>query len=297
MPYRQAGNTSCLDENLFALLKQICGSSSSWTKQDISPPPQAVTEPEWTFLPNPCLTFCCSTHHLRQKQQDTPGSVDPNHRTPNFMWEINLSVSSDPPIWTKQGLPRTIPSSVEPVLILGGHLGCRGPPGREVAWWTETHSVSGTHLDEEVWNIQFKSKVWKRFLACWGKSHSSISGKKAGDRDTAVRQTLDRSVQSEDVNTELEEQHLLWTQKGHEDNLLHSSSTSLATEKATKLTASISFKQKWPLQFAASQESFSTDTSPSILALEQQSYPIQNPKLSDLVTPLTSPGSNPYQQL
>lgn len=42
---------------------------------------------------------------LRQKQQDTPGSVDPNHRTPTFMWEISLSVSSDPPIWTYRACP------------------------------------------------------------------------------------------------------------------------------------------------------------------------------------------------
>lgn len=30
-----------------------------------------VQSQNWTFLPKPCLAFCCSTHHPRQKQLDT----------------------------------------------------------------------------------------------------------------------------------------------------------------------------------------------------------------------------------
>lgn len=105
MPYRQAENMSCLDENLFALFEKIWQQQfqlnqtrhtysitcSHRTRMDLPSKPL----PHFLLLNTPSQAK--STRH--------PGLVDPNHRTPNFMWKINLSVSSDLSIWTKRVCP------------------------------------------------------------------------------------------------------------------------------------------------------------------------------------------------
>lgn len=101
MPYRQAGNISCLDENPFALLKKIWWQQSqlNQTRHSSSITGSHRTRMDLPSKPLPC--FLLPNTPPQAKAAEHPRLVDPNHRTPNFMWQINLSVSSDPPIWPR----------------------------------------------------------------------------------------------------------------------------------------------------------------------------------------------------
>lgn len=151
MPYRQAGNISCLDENLFALLKKIWWQQFQLNQTTHTSSITCSHRTRMGLPSKPLLPFLLLNTTSQAEATTHPGMVDPNHGTPNFMWKINLSVSSDPPIWTKRACPGQSPAVWRtPRLFSSTRL-------RSAS--VNRNTVSGTRLGEELWNIQFKSKV------------------------------------------------------------------------------------------------------------------------------------------